>query len=148
MIPPTYRTNSDQWLQFAIWGVTAVGIAFVYRPSKRHSQFAHLTIWQKLALLDLPGVALLTIGLTLFMVGLNLGGNLYAWTNARVISTLVIGAVGLIAFGLFEWKGTKHGILDHALFQGPQGRNFAICMVLIAVEGLTFFSFVIFNPVL
>lgn len=36
-----------------------------------------------------------------------------------------------------EWKGTKTGFLDHRLFQN--GRNFPLCMVLIAVEGSLFY---------
>lgn len=36
-----------------------------------------------------------------------------------------------------EWKGTSRGFLDHRLFQN--GRNFPLCMFLIAVEGALFY---------
>ena len=36
-----------------------------------------------------------------------------------------------------EWKGTSTGFLDHRLFQ--HGRNFPLCMFLIAVEGSLFY---------
>jgi Ca2+/H+ antiporter len=99
---------------------------------------------------DIPGCLLLTAGLTLFLTGLNLGGNLFAWTNARTLSTLIIGIVILIAFGLYEWKGTKRGIMNHELFRGgkAQGRTFAICVSLIFIEGIMLFSYIIFYPVL
>jgi|SRR5688572_21137174 hypothetical protein len=134
----------------ALWGSTAIGIFFGYRPPKRHTRLDHLSFLQKLTHLDLPGFGLLTAGLTLFLVSLGLGGGLYSWTNARVLAPLVIGLVTLISFGVYEWKGTKTGILHHELFRGgkAEGRTFAICIVLMLIEGIMLFSYVIFYPVL
>lgn len=39
--------------------------------------------------------------------------------------------------GITEWKGTSTGFLDHRLFHN--GRNFPLCMFLIAVEGSLFY---------
>lgn len=117
-----------------------------YRPPKRHTRLDHLSIWQKLSCLDLPGFALLTIGLTLFLTGLGVGGALYPWQNAHVLGPLVIGLVFMIAFAVYEWKGTKVGILHHDLFRGKQGRTFSICIVLIFLEGAMLFAFSIFYP--
>lgn len=134
----------------ALWGLTAVGIFVGYRPPKRHTRLDHLSFVQKMSHLDLPGFGLLTTGLTLFLVGLNLGGGLYAWTNVRVLSTLIIGLVVLVSFGIYEWKGTKTGILNHELFRGGKsaGRTFAICISLMFVEGIMLFSYIIFYPVM
>ena len=134
----------------ALWGATAICIFFGYRPPKRHTRLDHLSVWQKLGHLDLPGFALLTCGLTLFLTGLNLGGGLYSWTNVRTLATLVIGIVILIAFGIYEWKGTKTGILAHELFRGgkARGQTFALCVALIFIEGILVFSYIIFYPVL
>lgn len=136
------------WIQFAIWGATALGIFFGYKPPKRHTDLDHLSLMQKLGKLDLIGAALLTAGLALFLTGLNLGGGLYTWTDGHVLGTLVPGIVVLLAFAIFEWKGTKTGILNHELFQGgkTQGRTFAICVGLIFIEGILLFSYVIFYP--
>lgn len=137
-----------KWIQVGLWGATALGIAFGYRPSKRHSRYDHLSLWQKISHLDLPGTGLLTSGLSLFLAGLSLGANPYTWTSARVLSTLCVGIVLLVAFGLYEWKGTKTGILHHELFRGDQGRTFTLCIGLIAIEGIMFFSYVLFNPLM
>ena len=133
-----------------LWGATAIGIFVGYRPPKRHTRLDHLSFWQKLAQLDLPGAGLLTTGLTLFLTGLNLGGGLFSWTNARVLATLITGIIILISFGVYEWKGTKTGILNHDLFRGGKaaGRTFAICVSLIFIEGILLFSYIIFYPVL
>lgn len=134
----------------AFWGATAVGIFVGYRPPKRHTRLDHLSVWQKLGHLDIPGSSLLTIGLSLFLTGLNLGGNLYAWDNSRTLATLIVGIVILIAFGVWEWKGTRNGIMNHELFRGgkARGRTFAICVGLIFIEGIMLFSYIVFYPVL
>ena len=134
----------------ALWGLTAIGIFVGYRPPKRHTRLDHLSFFQKLRHLDLPGFGLLTTGLTLFLTGLNLGGGLYTWTNSRVLATLIVGLVLLAGFGVYEWKGTGNGILNHKLFRGGKsaGRTFAICVALIFIEGILLFSYVIFYPVM
>jgi hypothetical protein len=133
-----------------MWGATALCILVGYRPPKRHTRLDHLSFFQKLKYLDLPGCGLLTVGLSLFLTGLNLGGGLYSWTNVRTLATLVIGIVVLISFGLYEWKGTKIGILNHELFQGgkARGRTFGLCVGLIFIEGILLFSYIVFYPVM
>ena len=81
----------------ALWGATALGLFFGYRPPKRHTRYDHLSFLQKIARLDLPGFGLYTAGLTLFLVGLNLGGGLFSWHAVQTLTTLVIGIVILIA---------------------------------------------------
>ncbi|KAE9376328.1 putative siderophore iron transporter [Stipitochalara longipes BDJ] len=138
------------WIQMAIWGATATGLFFGYRPPKRHTRFDHLSFLQKLRILDLSGCGLLTAGLTLLLTGLNLGGGLFAWTSPKVLGPLIVGIITLLAFCLYEWKFTKTGILHHELFRGGKnrGRTFALCLGLIFVEGIILFAYVIFYPVL
>ena len=133
-----------------LWGLTALCLLLGYRPPKRHTRLDHLSFALKLRHLDLPGFTLITIGLTLLLTGLNLGGGLYSWSNARVLSTLIIGIVFLLGFGLYEWKGTATGILHHELFRGGKnaGRTAAICFALMFVEGILLFAYIIFFPVL
>ncbi|GAB1742854.1 hypothetical protein NU219Hw_g8561t1 [Hortaea werneckii] len=138
------------WIQMALWGATALGILVGYQPPKRHSGLDHLTFFQKVRHLDLPGFFLLTTGLTLFLVSLNLGGNTYAWSSAHVLTTLLIGLAVLVAFGFYEVKGTSTGILHHELFRGGEqrGRTFGLCVLLIFIEGILLFSFIVYYPAL
>jgi hypothetical protein len=133
-----------------LWGATAIGIFIGYQPPKRHTRLDHLSFWQKLGRLDLPGCGLLTAGLTLFLTGLNLGSSIFTFHDVQTLATLVVGIALLIAFGVYEWKFTKTGILHHDLFRGGKnrGRTFAICVGLIFIEGILAFSYVIFYPVL
>jgi hypothetical protein len=134
----------------ALWGVTAVGLFIGYRPPKRHTHLDHLSFWQKIARLDLPGSGFLTAGLTLFLTGLNLGGGIFAWSATPVLATLITGIALLVSFGVYEWKFTSTGILHHDLFRGgkDRGHNFAICVRLIFIEGTLLFAYVIFYPTL
>jgi len=134
----------------SLWGATAIGIFVGYRPPKRHTRLDHLSFWQKIGKLDLAGAGLLTAGLTLFLVGLNLGGGTFTWTAAPVLATLVIGIAVLIAFCVYEWKFTTTGILHHDLFLDGRehGRTFSICVGLIFIEGIMLFSYTIFYPIM
>lgn len=134
----------------ALWGIIVIGIWVGYQPPKRHTRLDHLSFWQKLAKLDLIGAGLLTAGLTLLLVGLNLGSGTDPWTSTQVLTTLIIGIVTLIIFGVYEWKGTQTGILNHDLFKGgkDQGRTFSICVGLIFIEGILLFAYILFYPVM
>lgn len=138
----------SQWVQMGFWGLTAIGIFVGYRPPKRHTRFDHLSIWQKIGTLDLIGSGLLCLGLALFLAGLGLGGDLYAWKSAQVLATLIVGGATLLAFALYEMYGTKTGILHHGLLRGPDtdGKTVAICTFLISIESALGFSYLIFYP--
>ncbi|KIW95573.1 uncharacterized protein Z519_04158 [Cladophialophora bantiana CBS 173.52] len=137
------------WIEFAFWAAAAIGILLGYRPPKRHTRLDHLSLWQKLGHLDIPGCFLLTIGLTLFTFGLSVGGGVYPWASARTLATLVVGFVFLVFFGVYEWKWTTTGVLDHELFRGgkDRGRTFAICNALIFIEGVLGMGFIVFYGV-
>ena len=134
----------------ALWGLSAIGLFVGYRPPKRHTGYDHLTLWQKIGRLDLPGFFLLTAGLAIFLAGLNIGGGMFPWTAAPVLATLIVGILCLIFFGVYEWRFTKTGILSHELFRGGEtgGRTFALCVGLIFIEGILLFSYTIFFPTL
>ena len=121
-----------------------------YHPPKRRTNLDGLSFRRKLGYIDLIGCGLLATGLALFLTGTSLGGSLYTWTDARTLSTLIIGIVTLIAFGIYEWKGTETGFLNHGLFRGGRnkGRTFAICVALLFMEAIMIFGFALFYPIL
>ncbi|KAJ4348295.1 uncharacterized protein N0V89_009667 [Didymosphaeria variabile] len=147
---PEHGWRKFYWIQMALWGATAIGILLAYRPPQRHTSLDGLSLPAKILSLDLTGFALFTIGLTLLLIGISLGGGLYPWDSSRVVGTLIAGVVLCIAFGIYEWKGTRTGILHHDLFQGDngRGRTFSLCVVLIMIEGILLFSYIIFYPVM
>lgn len=61
--------------------------------------------WEQMKRIDFGGLLLFTAGLLLFIMGLSLGGNLYSWRSAKVLSMIIVGALALIAFVFY---GTRH----------------------------------------
>ena len=109
-----------------------------------------MSLTRKIRALDLVGCGLLTIGLTLFLIGMTFGGGQYTWTNVRTLAPLIIGFIGLIAFGIYEWKGTSTGIVHHDLFHGGKAKvwTLLICIALAAFEGILIFAFALFYPIM
>jgi hypothetical protein len=138
-----------KWIQAGLWGAAAAGLLLGYNPPKRRPQYDHLSFWHKLGLLDLIGAFLLAAGVTLLIVGLNLGGGQFSWSDGHVLGTLISGVAGLIAFGVYEIWGTQTGMLHHELFRGVNRRHrasFGIFCMLFFLEGAIFFSTAVWYP--
>ena len=61
--------------------------------------------------IDYFGVFLWTVGVVLFLLGISWGGSQYPWKSAAVICTLVIGALGIVAF--FVWGEADNSSLPN-----------------------------------
>ena len=87
-----------------IFSVIALALfQFLYHPptyDQLHVQGK--TKWQQFKELDFVGIFLFIAGVILFLIGLSWGGTTYPWKSAAVICTVVIGALTLVAFGLYE----------------------------------------------
>jgi hypothetical protein len=66
----------------------------------KHGQNA--SVLQYVKHFDYVGTTLYTGGLLVFMMGLNWGGSVYAWSSAYVIVTIVAGLAALGAFVVYE----------------------------------------------
>lgn len=83
-----------------------------------------------MAQLDFIGMFLLVAGLVLFLLGIAWGGQGYAWDSSVVIGLLVSGAVGLVAFVLYEVFGNvKNPIIPMRFFKDVRGFT---CVVIIS----------------
>ena len=133
-----------------LWGLAGLGVIVGYNPPKRPTKHDHLTFLQKLGCVDLIGGFLLTAGLTMVLVALNLGGVTDPWKSSKVLVPLILGVVVSGAFGIYEWKGTTTGLLPHEMFSmgSPYKRTLIVCFLLITIEGAMLFSYVIFYPVM
>jgi MFS family permease len=75
---------------------------FYHPPTFRMKHGQNASVLRYVKDFDYVGTALYTGGLLVFMMGLNWGGNVYAWSSAYVIATIVTGLVALVAFVLYE----------------------------------------------
>jgi hypothetical protein len=132
--PSGFRTYF--YITAGLYALCVAIIIWLYCPPVRELQ-QQLTHRQKLARLDWIGYAFFFPGLVLFCFALTSSSGVYPWKSAKIIGPLVVGASLLIAFGLYEWKGTREGMLHHDLFS--RGRNFALAEAIMLVEGLVFF---------
>ena len=121
----------------AILAVSSFTIGLLYNPPPRPLQTS-LTTKQKLRQLDWTGYTLLTTGIILFSMGLSWAENPYAWNDAHVLATFLTGCAILIALAIHQIWIKKDGLFHHRLFQ--HDRNFALALICIFVEGLSFFA--------
>ncbi|KAJ5929579.1 hypothetical protein N7454_006529, partial [Penicillium verhagenii] len=73
----------------------------------------------KVKAIDFVGVILALGGTAVFFLGLNWGGNEYAWDSPHVIATLVVGFVISILFVLWQWKGAVVPLIPLHIFRVP-----------------------------
>lgn len=95
--------NGWRWVYYfnaIFFGVSALLIGFLYRPPPTKLR-RETSIMAELKSLDLIGTALLLCGVIGVVLSLTWGGNVYAWSNPRVVATLVIGLILLVGFCLY-----------------------------------------------
>ncbi|KAK2744217.1 hypothetical protein FQN55_006901 [Onygenales sp. PD_40] len=79
------------------------------------------TLRQALKTVDLKGSALLVIGVTALMLGINLGGNVLSWTHPIVITSLVGFCILTVLFIKVEAKATRPAMPLPLLRTAPRG---------------------------
>jgi multidrug resistance protein len=91
---------SWRWIFFINIPLCALAAAMILRGFHEHLDRGRPVI-------DYRGVALLTSGLTLVMLGVLEGGQAWAWDSPVSIAILAVGLVALIAFGLVERRAPE-----------------------------------------
>ncbi|KAJ7860463.1 MFS general substrate transporter [Mycena olivaceomarginata] len=125
------------WMQVAFHGMTSVGLLGFYWPPP--SNYPHLKLRQLIWACDPISSLLMTVGVTLLLLGFNWAGGTFPWGDTQVIGPLVSGAILLLFnFELYEWKGRTDGIIAHVLFS--RGPNFALSVFTFGVEGFVYYS--------
>ncbi|ORY17850.1 trichothecene efflux pump [Clohesyomyces aquaticus] len=91
------------YLGIILSGITLILYQFLYHPPTYDQLHVHgKTRWQQFKELDFVGILLFCAGVIVFLIGLSWGGSTYPWKSAAVICALVLGALCLVAFGLYE----------------------------------------------
>lgn len=103
-----------RWIFWINLPVIALGITFVVLFLHQSAIPGHIV--QKLGRFDWIGSALFTASSTAFLFGLTTGGVMYEWGSWRVLLPLIIGPLGLVAFGFYEFRIAKEPIIDRGIF--------------------------------
>jgi MFS family permease len=138
---------SWRWIgcALAIWNVlTLIPLAIFYHPPPRVNSMG-LTRKEIVKRIDFVGGAVLTIGLVLFLIGLNWGGQDYPWKSAHVISFLVIGLLLMVAFGFWEAFGAPYPLYPRRIIHAP--RPLFCLLFVIFAAGINYMPLVVFWPI-
>lgn len=90
---------------------------------------------------DAAGLALSTVGLGLFLVGVSQGG-IAGWSNPWVMASITIGALALIGF-VVHARRSDHPLVDLSIFATP---TFAIAMGVLALMAVAQYGRLIYIP--
>ncbi|KAH8899443.1 major facilitator superfamily transporter [Thozetella sp. PMI_491] len=105
---------SWRWIFYINLPVIALGTVFVVfflRQNKIPGGVA-----QKLKRFDAIGSALFTASMTGFLFGLTTGGVMYEWSSFRVILPIILGFLGLVVFGWYEFNVASEPMVNKGLF--------------------------------
>jgi hypothetical protein len=139
--------SHSSWRWIGCWcGIWAfIGLVmtavFYHPPPRPNSQ--GLSRKQVLSEIDYVGGLLSVSGMLLFMMGMQWGGYQYPWSSAHVLAPLILGAILIVAFVV--WQGyAKHPMFPKRLRQEP--RILGLTLVITFISGANFFSILMFWP--
>ena len=118
------------WIAIGYGGVSLVGTALVYFPPS-HPRLDGKTRWQEFKELDFVGILLFTAGLSVFLFGLNAGGNSYPWASAGALAPLILGLATLLASFAYDFTIAPDPLFPWSLFRNF--REFSALPVLVFV---------------
>ncbi|CAK4032335.1 MFS general substrate transporter [Lecanosticta acicola] len=117
-------------------------VLFFYFPPERVNSLG-LSRRQVLKQIDYLGGFLSIGGMLLFMMGMQWGGYQYKWSSAHVLVPLILGAVMLACFTV--WQGyAPYPMFPRRLRQDP--RILGLTLVITFISGANFFSILMFWP--
>ncbi|KAL2844095.1 siderophore iron transporter [Aspergillus pseudoustus] len=134
-------TASWRWCYYIMIifsGLSMVCYLFCYHPptfEMKHSKRERLTLARKL---DWIGIFLFISGIVLFLIGLSWGGNVYPWRSAYVICTVVIGALCIAAFFLWEvYHPSDEPLVPMFLFRD---RGWVLSSILVSIPASVYYG--------
>ncbi|KAJ5720670.1 efflux pump antibiotic resistance protein [Penicillium malachiteum] len=102
------------------------GIAFLFLMFFLKIDTTKKNLLDGLAAIDWIGVGLVIAGTILLLLGLEFGGDQFAWSSATVICLIVFGIIALILFGIYE-RFPASPIIPLAVFSSRQ--NVALLLI-------------------
>jgi hypothetical protein len=93
-----------------------IGISVVMIPLFLKLNFVPSSLASKLRRVDWVGTVMFVGSTTSFLIPVTWGGVMYAWTSWRTLVPLVIGAVGLVGFVVWEMYGAAEPLIRLSIF--------------------------------
>jgi len=128
----------------AVWAfVGLVLVILFYNPPDRVNSEGY-SRRKILARIDYVGGLLSIGGVVLFLMGIQWGGYQYKWSSVHVLVPLILGAVLLVAFVVWEGKFAKYPLFPKRLLK--DGRVLTLVLIITFVSGANFFAILFFWP--
>lgn len=104
---------SWRWIMYINLPIIGIGLVFVVL-------FLHQAkipggINKKVRRFDWAGSVVFTASMTAFLYGISTGGVSSPWSSYKVLLPLLLGPVGLVLFGVYEWKYADEPIFIRGL---------------------------------
>jgi Fungal trichothecene efflux pump (TRI12) len=125
-------------MNLPIVGVGFLGITFFLKLSHRKS-----SLMAKLRGLDYVGSGLFITSITAFLIPVTWGGVQYAWDSWHTLVPLILGAFGLVAFGIYEASVASITLIPMFIFS-----NWTTCILYVGscFHGLILYALVYYMP--
>ncbi|KAF3769471.1 putative MFS drug efflux pump [Cryphonectria parasitica EP155] len=128
----------------ALWNLVGlVMTALFYFPPPRTNPNG-LSRREILGQIDFVGGFLSVSGLILFMAGMQWGGYTYPWTSPHVLVPLLLGAVLVIMFIIWEGWFAKNPMFPKRINENP--RVLVLTLIITCISGANFISLIAFWP--
>jgi MFS family permease len=132
---------------YILIGLNAASLAcwlLFYHPPTFRMKHGNASILKYVKEFDYIGTIVYTGGLLILIMGLNWGGNVYAWNSAPVITTIVVGFVALVVFVLWEmFAKLKEPLVPMHLFNN---RSWNASVILSGLGASVYYAFAIVWP--
>jgi MFS family permease len=103
-----------RWIFYINLPILGAGLVFVFLFL--HQAKVPGGIGEKLKRFDWVGSVLFTAATTAFLFGLSTGGVMHPWGSYQVLLPLLLGVVGILLFGYWEFKVAGVPIIDKKIF--------------------------------
>lgn len=129
-----------RWIGWINLPIIAVGflLAFFFL----HLRPIDSSFRSKLRRLDWIGMLLFTIGSTTFALPLSWAGAMYPWSSWKTILPLIIGAVFLLVFAIYESKPADP-VFPYRIFNN---RTAVVTLIGAAAHGAVLYSILLYTP--
>ncbi|KAJ5590769.1 hypothetical protein N7450_004741 [Penicillium hetheringtonii] len=124
-------------------GLSFIGLLLLYHPPKHPRGISYTDAFRSL---DYIGAFLFIGGAVPFLMGIVWAG-VYDSNDAHVVAPLVVGAVVLVAFALWETFGNlKYPLTPTHVFTSSRGRDFTAPVIALGVVNMFYYSSSILWP--
>ncbi|KAI5456751.1 major facilitator superfamily transporter [Mariannaea sp. PMI_226] len=121
---------------FCAFSLVAVPVMLTLKPRTE-------TIREKLARVDWVGSFLFTGSATAFLIAISWGGTQFSWSSVQTLVPLIVGIVGLIVTGVWEYYVPSEPLLQRGLLNSISSGAIYFCSF---AQGLIIFGQLYYIP--